>query len=115
MAKPIGFGSNFVVIKNEDWSPGDGIFFQFNMVVGVFMTGMIYHFFIRRSSANYRWCPSPLCRRFGASLRIVWCSPLSSFGSTLVMLTVKHHLLLPLSLIMLTAAVRVAVSPLSPL
>ena len=43
----IGFGSNFVVIKNKEWSPGDGMFFQFNMVVGVFMTGLIYHYFIR--------------------------------------------------------------------
>eukprot|EP01051_Picozoa_sp_SAG22_P000392 SAG22_NODE_10_length_35702_cov_72.266992_13_plen_429_part_00 len=43
----IGFGSNFVVIKNKEWGPGDGMFFQFNMVVGVFMTGLLYHFFVR--------------------------------------------------------------------
>eukprot|EP01052_Picozoa_sp_SAG31_P008433 SAG31_NODE_426_length_15814_cov_25.737066_5_plen_93_part_00 len=36
-----------MVIKNEAYNPGDGIFFQFNMVVGVFMTGMIYHYAIR--------------------------------------------------------------------
>ena len=43
----IGFGSNFVVIKKKEWDPKDGMFFQFNMVVGVFVTGMAYTYAVR--------------------------------------------------------------------
>ena len=41
------FGSNFVVVKKKEWDPKDGLFFQFNMVIGVFFTGMLYHFVVR--------------------------------------------------------------------
>ena len=47
--RQIGFGSNFIVIKKKEWTPGDGMFFQFNMVVGVFITGLLYHFFVRHA------------------------------------------------------------------
>jgi glucose uptake protein GlcU len=43
----VGFGSNFVVIKNKAWDPKDGMFFQFNMVIGVFFTGMLYTYAVR--------------------------------------------------------------------
>jgi len=36
-----GFGSNFLIIKK--WSPGDGMFFQLNMCIAVWMTGLVYH------------------------------------------------------------------------
>lgn len=37
----IGFGSNFVVIKKYD--PGDGMFFQLCMCMGIFMTGFVFY------------------------------------------------------------------------
>lgn len=43
----IGFGSNFVVIKKKEWDPKDGMFFQFNMVIGVFVMGMAYTYAVR--------------------------------------------------------------------
>ena len=43
----VGFGSNFVVIKKKEWDPKDGIFFQFNMVIGVFLMGMLYTYAVR--------------------------------------------------------------------
>eukprot|EP00039_Didymoeca_costata_P020190 m.340401 g.340401 ORF g.340401 m.340401 type:complete len:418 (-) comp19274_c0_seq1:118-1371(-) len=36
-----GFGSNFLVIKK--WSPGDGVFFQLNLCLGIWMVGLVYH------------------------------------------------------------------------
>jgi len=37
----LGFATNFMVIKK--WSPGDGMFFQLNMVVGVWIVGIFFH------------------------------------------------------------------------
>eukprot|EP01062_Namystynia_karyoxenos_P073087 TRINITY_DN69932_c0_g1_i2.p1 TRINITY_DN69932_c0_g1~~TRINITY_DN69932_c0_g1_i2.p1 ORF type:complete len:521 (+),score=144.37 TRINITY_DN69932_c0_g1_i2:65-1564(+) len=36
-----GFGSNFIVIKKYD--PGDGMFFQLCMCLGIWMTGLVFH------------------------------------------------------------------------
>jgi len=36
-----GFGSNFIIIKK--WSPGDGMFFQLNMNLAVWMTGLVHY------------------------------------------------------------------------
>ena len=43
----VGFGSNFIVIKKDEWDPKDGMFFQFNMCIGVFVTGMLYTYTLR--------------------------------------------------------------------
>eukprot|EP00756_Hemistasia_phaeocysticola_P053455 Hpha_TRINITY_DN29098_c0_g1::TRINITY_DN29098_c0_g1_i1::g.156519::m.156519 len=42
----VGFGSNFVVIKKYD--PGDGMFFQLCMCIGIFVSGFV--FYLIRSS-----------------------------------------------------------------
>lgn len=43
----VGFATNFMVIKK--WSPGDGMFFQLNMVVGIWLIGLIFHIAVRDS------------------------------------------------------------------
>ena len=35
----VGFGSNFIVIKKDEWDPKDGMFFQFNQFLSVITQG----------------------------------------------------------------------------
>eukprot|EP00041_Stephanoeca_diplocostata_P009425 m.145294 g.145294 ORF g.145294 m.145294 type:complete len:414 (+) comp17731_c0_seq1:47-1288(+) len=43
----VGFGTNFLIIKK--WSPGDGMFFQLNMTIAIWITGTIFHIGMRDS------------------------------------------------------------------